>query len=203
MTSTESMNLVQAILKRRSIRTFSKAELNQRHISHLLWAAQGAGDESGKRNAPSAGAQFPLTLYLAAGNVAATPAGLYKYDVEQHSLLHLSSGDLRESLEAAAIDVQPWIAQCAAVVIVTADMTEMRDHFSDQPPAGERGDRYAYMETGSVAQNIYLQGAALGLAVVLVGGFDDEKIKLAMGDSELHQITALICIGNCRSREKK
>jgi len=55
------MSLEEAILKRRSIRSFAPKELSIEEISQLLWATQGITEKaSGFRAAPSAGALYPL-----------------------------------------------------------------------------------------------------------------------------------------------
>jgi len=45
------------------------------------------------------------------------------------------------------------------------------------PSVDTRGKRYVYMEAGHSAQNIYLEAETLNLATVVVGAFDDEKVK--------------------------
>jgi SagB-type dehydrogenase family enzyme len=49
-------------------------------VAQLLWAAQGITDSEGRRTAPSAGALYPLEVYLVAGNVEGLSAGVYKYE---------------------------------------------------------------------------------------------------------------------------
>jgi len=42
---------------------------------------------------------------------------------------------------------------------------------------GDQGIRYAHIELGHSAQNVYLQAEALGLGTVAIGAFDDGKIR--------------------------
>ena len=42
---------------------------------------------------------------------------------------------------------------------------------------GKRGIRYADLEAGHAAQNVYLLGVELGIGTCAVGAFDDEEVK--------------------------
>ncbi|MCK4277548.1 MAG: nitroreductase family protein, partial [Phycisphaerae bacterium] len=64
-TLTGKMSLEEALAKRRSIRSFAGGELSARHISQLCWAAQGISEPVRRlRTCPSAGATYPLELYV-------------------------------------------------------------------------------------------------------------------------------------------
>ena len=56
-----------ALLERRSIRDYSESSLSLSEISQLLWSAQGITNTRGFRTAPSAGALYPLELFLVVG----------------------------------------------------------------------------------------------------------------------------------------
>lgn len=60
------MSVESAIKERRSIREFSQKNLALEDVSQLLWAAQGIIGRRGFRAAPSAGALYPLELYIVA-----------------------------------------------------------------------------------------------------------------------------------------
>ena len=59
-----TVSLERAIALRRSVRTFGADPLPQEMIGQLLWAGQGITDPNGKRAAPSAGALYPIELYV-------------------------------------------------------------------------------------------------------------------------------------------
>ncbi len=69
----------QALQARRSVRAYSLEPLTLAEVSQLLWAAQGLTHPDGLRTAPSAGALYPLDIYLLAGNVMGLPVGVYHY----------------------------------------------------------------------------------------------------------------------------
>ena len=165
-------SLEEALLDRRSVREYSDAPVTLEEVSQLLWAAQGLTSEWGGRTAPSAGALYPLELYLVAGNVSGLPPGVYKYQPVLRRLVLIKEGDLREPLARAAVN-QTWMKDGAIEIVVAAvqDRTTVK--------YGERGVRYVYMEAGHAAQNVLLQATAMDLGAVPVGAFyEDQVIEL-------------------------
>ncbi len=157
-----------AIARRRSVRTFRADPLNLGQLSQLLWAVQGTTGPGGLRSAPSAGASYPLEVYVLAGNVRDLKAGAYHYVPELHALEHVGSGDVRTAIAGAAD--QEWLAQAPAIILVAAVFERTARRY------GSRGTRYVHMEAGHAAENVYLQAAALGLGTVVVGAFDDTEV---------------------------
>lgn len=172
-------SLNEALARRRSIRRFATAELPLQSVSQLLWAAQGVTDRDGLRTAPSAGALYPLELYLLAGTVQDLAPGVYRYRPTDHSLQPTLTGDLRATLADAALD-QDWIRQASVVLVIAAVHERTRRRY------GERAERYVHIETGHAAQNVLLQAVSLGLGGTPVGAFDDSAVKqlLAMPGDE-------------------
>ena len=64
-----NVSIEEALLKRRSIREYTGDPLTLQEVSQLLWAAQGITDLRGFRTAPSAGALYPLEVYVVVGHV--------------------------------------------------------------------------------------------------------------------------------------
>ncbi len=166
-------SIEQALLKRRSIRDYKDESLNLNEISQLLWAAQGITGEREFRTAPSAGALYPLELYVVAGNVSGLADGIYKYDNNQHELQFRVKGDKRSELSNTALN-QKVIKDAAAVVVFSAFYERTTRKY------GDRGVRYVHMEVGHAAQNIYLQAVSLNLGTVAIGAFSDEQLKRMM-----------------------
>jgi len=161
----------EAIAKRRSARRFRAQPLSFAQLSQLLWSAQGITGPGGQRAAPSAGATYPLEIFVVIGEhgMENLAAGVYHYDVGNHSLsLHLS-GDLRQKLADTALG-QSFIANCPVDIVVCALHPRTAYRY------GRRGERYIHMEIGHVGQNVSLQAVALGLATVMVGAFEDEQV---------------------------
>ena len=165
-----SMSVEEALLKRRSVRDFKDKPVTLSEISQLIWAAQGSTDRRGFRTAPSAGALYPLELYVLAGNVTDLPAGIYKYRCKSHELLSIAKGDRRIDLGNAALG-QSSVRRAAAVMALSGVYERMTTKY------GDRGIRYVHMEAGHAAQNVYLQAVSLGLSTVVIGAFRDEEVK--------------------------
>ncbi len=178
----------EALLKRRSVREYKNEALNIEGLSQLLWAAQGVTDSEGHRTAPSAGAIYPLELYVVAGNVKDIPAGLYKYSPTNHELTVIKTGDLREELHKAALNQDP-IKNAPAILVLSAIYNKTTQKY------GEVGLTFADMEAGHAAQNIYLQAVSLNLGTVTIGGFDDEIVNAVMGLSEYEVPLYLMPVG--------
>jgi SagB-type dehydrogenase family enzyme len=162
-------SLEQSLLERRSTRDYSGDALTLGEVSQLLWAAQGITDMSGYRTAPSAGALYPLEIYIIVGDVVDLPAGIYHYLPESHGLELLTGGDVRASLADAALS-QSWVRDGAISMVITAVYERTTVKY------GERGIRYVHIEVGHAAQNICLQATAMGLGLVTVGAFDDDAV---------------------------
>ena len=182
------ISLEEAINKRRSERTFRDVHLTAEDLSQILWAAQGKTDPGGLRTAPSAGAQYPLDIYVVIGKVKGSGEGLYHHDPQRHSLRLLYEGDLRRSLAEACLG-QMFIADAPIVIVITAEYERITDRY------GERGVRYAHMEVGHVGQNIYLQAEALGMGTVVIGAFRDRVVSKSLRLPEKHRPLYVMPVG--------
>lgn len=186
----ESAVSVEAALSgRRSLREFSSAgPLSLDEVSQLLWAAQGIAHPEGLRTAPSAGALYPLEVYVATGRVTGLPAGVYRYRPRGHELHKVADGDRRHELARAALE-QECIRDGAAVFVLAAVYERTMRKY------GERGVRYVHVEVGHAAQNVYLQAEALGLGTVLVGAFRDEAVAKILALRAGERPLALMPVG--------
>jgi len=171
-----SFSVERAINERMSIRSYKDTSLTLKEISQLLWASQGIV-ASGRRASPSAGATYPLEIFLVAGKVEGLKPGLYKYINKEHSLELIKEGDLRPALSAAALG-QDTLLKAPATLVVAAVFERTRARY------GARAERYVHMEAGHVGENIMLQATALGLGTVPVGAFVDSEVKKLLGIKE-------------------
>lgn len=167
--TTGGLPLAQALLQRRSMRSFSAGSLSLTQVAQLLWAAQGITSRDGLRSAPSAGALYPLEIDLAVGAVEGLHDGVHHYASLPHRLMWTHKEDVRAALAAAAFK-QSWVWDAAVVLVISAVFARTTAKY------GRRGERYVHMEAGHAAENVLLQATALGLRSVIVGAFDDDAV---------------------------
>ncbi len=166
------ISLEEVISERRSRREYAPESLTLAQVSQILWSGQGITDEkTGFRSSPSAGALYPLDIYLVVGRngVGDLSEGVYHFLPKGQKLEKILTGDLRESLTKASLN-QSFIAQAPMVLIITGEYERTTVKY------GERGKQYVHQEAGHTAQNIYLQVESLGLGTVTIGAFDEEEI---------------------------
>ncbi len=181
-----STSVEQAMAGRRSVREYRDAPVSLAEVSQLLWAAQGVTSAEGMRTAPSAGALYPLEVYVVAGKVSGLGPGVYRYIPGEHVLELVSEGDKRSELGNVASS-QPSIKD-APLDIVIAGVYERTTGKYDSPVRDERtgsryprGVGYVYMEAGHAAQNVCLQAVSLKLGTVTIGAFSDDGVKSVTG----------------------
>jgi SagB-type dehydrogenase family enzyme len=185
------VSIEQSLLQRRSVRSYAGQSLTLQDLSQLLWAAQGVTDPRGFRTAPSAGALYPLELYVLAGDVQNLSPGVYKYEPDEHGLVRTMDGDKRAELAEAAM-WQDFVGEGAIVIVFTAVYERTTGKY------GDRGIRYVHIELGHAAQNLCLQATAMDLAVVTVGAFYDEEVVELLGLPEDEHPLYIIPVGRKR-----
>ncbi len=172
--TTGPVSVEEAVAGRRSVREYAATPLEIADLSQLLWAGQGVTGPAGLRAAPSAGALYPLEIYVACGNVNGLLPGVYHYLPGSHVLNRILDRDVREDLSAGAVG-QSSVRDAPAVIIIAADYQRTTGKY------GERGIRYVHMEAGHAAENIYLQAYTLGIGTVTIGAFDDSGVASLLG----------------------
>lgn len=165
------ISLETTLQQRRSVREYIRELPGLEEVGQLAWAAQGITDPArGFRTAPSAGATFPIEIYLLINGVDDVPDGIYRYNNGNHTLELTQYGDRRADLHQVALGQDP-IIQAPVVMVITGVLENTRQRY------GDRALRYMHMESGHVAQNVYLQGVALDIGTVVIGAFDDDGVR--------------------------
>lgn len=158
------MPLMQALHVRHTSREFSSMPLAPQVLSDLLWAAQGVNrPETGKRTAPSARDWREIDVYVT------TADGVFLYEPNGHALRKLLGSDVR-----ALTGRQDFPAMAPLNLVYVADMRRMADADEQQKVF------YSAVDTGFIAQNVYLFCASSGLEVVVRGAVDKEALSVAL-----------------------
>lgn len=185
------ISLERTIKNRRTCRSFTSKSLTLVQFSQLLWAAYGITDDRGfMRSVPSGGALYPMDIYALIGNrgVDDIQEGLYHYEPRAHSLTQKLGGDLRKELARASLS-QMWMAEAPLNLVISAEYGRICGKY------GQRGIRYALMEAGHIAQNIFLQAEALRLGAGIVGAFDDERVTGILTLVKNHEPLLIMPVG--------
>lgn len=184
------VSLERTLLQRRCVRRFTSRALTPPEVSQLLWAAQGITHGNGFRTAPSAGALYPLEIYILLASEA-FPAGVYHYLPLRHELRLLKLGEHRPALAGAARG-QPWVEDNGGLLVIAAAAERTRRKY------GGSAQRYVDIEVGHAAQNVALQAVALELGSALVGAFDEGRAARILGLPRGQRPLYLIAVGTPR-----
>ena len=182
------MSLEKTMTLRRSVRSYVDEPLSISEISQLLWSAQGITNERGFRTAPSAGATFPLEMYVVVNNVDGLRKGIYHYSPHDNHIEMLNDEDVSSDLMRACLS-QSMIVDGGAVLIFAAVFERTTARY------GERGERYVYNEIGHASQNVHLQAAALDLGTVVIGAYRDDEVEEILKLGEDIKVLYLMPIG--------
>lgn len=169
--------LEKSIYNRHSTRYFSDKSAKLETLSKIIWAGQGTIDDKEKRTTPSAGAIYPLELFILSKNVTGLDEGIYHYLPFEHALELIDIGDHSKILAEACFH-QKFIEQASFSVIITGDFKKTKQRYST------RGERYVFMEAGHACQNMSIEATNQHLGTVVIGAFRDIEISelLNLGD---------------------
>jgi SagB-type dehydrogenase family enzyme len=182
----------EVLASRRSIRNYGEEPMSLEVLSQLLWSTHGITGMAGKtglRNAPSAGACYPIDVYVVANSVHGVEPGLHRYLADDHALLPVRLGDVGSEIAAAALG-QRMCRTGSVTLVWTAVVPRTTGRY------GDRGHRYIFLDAGHVGQNTYLAATALGYGCCTIGAFDDEAMNAAVGvDGKVETVVYAASIG--------
>ena len=203
---TGDVSIEKVLHERRSVRSYTDDPVTLEEVSQLLWASygitytrEGLPDfiRGGFKTAPSAGARYPLEIYLVAGNVKGLLPGVYWYVPEGHVIHRLADGDVRIDLQAACLS-QKFAGEAPISIVWSAVYERCTEKY------GERGrERYVCMDLGHSAQNVYLQCGSLGLGTCAIGAFSDDALKKLIGMTEEEVPLYVMPVGRLPREHKK
>lgn len=177
-------SLMKSLQERKTSRLFSSKKLPPEVLSGLLWAACGINrPESGKRTAPSALNWQEIDVYVA------LEEGLYLYNAKTHALNPVLKKDLRKNTVAILQPARTQIAGAPVQLIYVANYSKMG--------LGSEEDKISYssVDTGFIAQNVYLYCASAGLSTVVRGMVDKERLAKDMQLRDKQKIILVQTVG--------
>jgi SagB-type dehydrogenase family enzyme len=180
--------------RRRSVRSYILQPMPLATLGRLLHASYGIkgernmGEWAYERSAPSAGARYPLEIYVATQAVEPLADGVYHYDARAHELELRRSGLAQTTLAELALD-QEMVRAANVVAIITAIPERTMWKY------GQRGYRYVWLDAGHLGQNLYLVATALGLGPVGIGGFFDREVNDLLALPTGEEAFYLVCVG--------
>ncbi|MBN2564083.1 MAG: SagB/ThcOx family dehydrogenase [Candidatus Eisenbacteria bacterium] len=184
--------LWQTMAARRSVRGYSTEPMSLEVLSQLLWSTHGiTGGFGGRelRNAPSAGACYPIDAHVVVNNVIGLSPGLYRYLEGDHALVLERRGDVGSELAAAALG-QKMLRNASVAFAWTAVTSRTTARY------GDRGLRYILLDAGHVGQNMYLAATSLGYGCCTVAAFDDDAANRVIGvDGKIETTIYLASVG--------
>jgi SagB-type dehydrogenase family enzyme len=170
------------IRERRSYRSFRAGKLPLADLANILRGSYGLSEPARRlghldpppRSVPSAGALYPLEVYVAVGALEGVANGLYHYDPIGHSLGVLRFGDVLDEFAAALIQ-QHLLRHACALIIFTSVFRRTLARY------GARGYRYILLEAGHAAQNACLIATELRVGTLCLGGYFDSRLNQLLG----------------------
>lgn len=157
------LTVFEALKARRTSRAIGGKAISLQMLSDILWAAQGVNRLKGPfggpgRTAGSASNSQEICVYVA------REEGTYLYEPESLRLIPAASGDSR----SLAIGPGQGTAGAKAPVrlVYVVDIDRFKKAGFDEPGLHdpEIQKSYFFVDTGLIAQNVYLASASLGLA---------------------------------------
>lgn len=170
-----NINLVEAIEKRKSLRSYSDKALTLEELSYLLWCTQGVKQIVSRpatlRNVPSAGARHAFETYLLINNVEGLKSGLYRFLAIDHKLIEINlDSNIGEDITAACLN-QIMVKKSAVTFIWAADVYRMKWRYQ------QRAYRYLLLDAGHVCQNLYLAVEGIDSGTCAIAAYDDDAIN--------------------------
>lgn len=123
-------------------------------------------------------------------NVEKIKQGVYHYNIKNHCLELIKTGDFRLEITKAALN-QQMCYYAAVVFIWTSIFNRSKCKYS------ERAYRYIYLDAGHIAENLALTSTSLDLGSCQIAAiFDDEINEIINVDGKLESAIYLSVVGH-------
>ncbi len=165
------LTLHEALENRESARDFAGTPVEFGQLNRMLSSVRVTDRDRfpEKRSYASAGALFPVEIYLLAFRVA----GL-ETDMAYHLNLRINALEalwtMPDEWERADL-VSPDLTDCGAAIVLTSVLPRSAAKY------GEKAYAFSYIEAGLILQNLTLASSGLDIGACPVGGFIDDAVS--------------------------
>ncbi len=187
----KNCSLESALQNRRTVREFTGGHISRDVLDGLVWAAYGHTHSDGPkkmRTAPSAGATYPIEIYLVLHNVNNCTDGIYLHDSRNEQLISIKEGDYLNDICRASLE-QDFIPLANVTFLLVYNPGRIVRRY------GRESRKYALLECGHIAQNILLTAGTRGLGSVPVGAFYQKRLGTILGLQKNREVLYMICVG--------
>lgn len=180
-------SLADALVKRKTCRSFTGAAVSLGDISTLLYLSLGYLKEreddidetvaeglTARRSSPSGGGLNACEGFLHVQNVSGLEPGLYAYHPADHALSFVSA--LPTSPLGQLLCGQHFINNLPVGLFITARFDKLWWKYQHS-----RAYRMAYVEAGHISQTFQLVATALGLGTWPTGALTDDQVETLLG----------------------
>jgi len=194
----QPIDVITAIARRRSRRSFSTGSLTLGELGLLLWATQGLREGPTKphfRTVPSAGARHAFETYPCVTRVDGIDPGIYRYLPMSHELVPMNAPPGLPGLLANGCYGQGFVAAAAVTLVWTALPYRMEWRY------GLAAHKVILLDAGHVAQNLYLACEAIGAGTCAIAAYDQEAMDRLLGvDGHDEHVLYLAPVGKLPNR---
>ncbi len=173
------------------------APIDTAALTRILFCADGltrhkrmGPDDYHFRAAASAGALYPIEIYVAAGEVDGLETGLYHFSPADLRMAGLRRGDWRSYIADAAVK-RASIRNARAVIALSAI------YWRSEWKYRARAYRYCYWDAGTLLANLLAAAAAEEISAEVITAFEDPAMEALLGiDGEREGMIALVALGH-------
>lgn len=160
--------LMEALSARRSVKSFSNKEIDNQHLSNILWVAYGINSDDGRRTIATARNMKDLDI------IAVRKDGAWRYDAENNALQLLTDKNL-----LPLFSTQDYMEDVPLVLVYI----------------GSNDEDYPLLHAGSAYQNVELYAASAGLGSVVRGYYDKDAVNKALDMPENQAVLISQAVG--------
>ncbi len=186
--------------KRTSSRNFNSGPLTDQELSDLLASLRitrrhtsdlNKNAKLAYRTYASAGALYPIEIYILLPNQDHTAWSAMYYSPKKHTLTTIHTGITPEIISEYFQDYSNMNSKSGAIVLLTGIFERSLDKY------GPLGYRFSLLEAGGILQQLGLASAGMGLGSLVWGGtYDNEINKLLKIDGVNEAYLSCLFVGH-------